>query len=130
VERFLARNGVPFERLDARDPESQPLLSAALPARLREQPGGYCRGIYRLFLESPGPRAFAVSEDGHCGFAGGMADAHDRALKGCERVADASCELYAVDEKVVWKEPPATLSAGLGAARLGEAVAEPRQGNP
>jgi len=114
VERFLDSNDIPFERLDEYEPGATKLLAAELPERIRDQPGGYCKAIYRLFLESPGPRAYAVSEDGHCGFAGGMPDARERALGGCERVADGRCELYAVDEKVVWgADAPATLSAGL-----------------
>jgi hypothetical protein len=63
-----------------------------------------CRGLYRAFLESPGPRAYAVSEDGRCGFAGGLNGARENAMKECSSVAKGACTLYAVDDAVVWKD--------------------------
>ena len=63
--------------------------------------------VYRAFLESPGPRAFALSGDGRCGFAGGLQDAPDVALRQCSAVAKQPCALYAVDQAVVWKPSPA-----------------------
>jgi hypothetical protein len=61
-----------------------------------------CRNLYRAFLESPGPRAYAVSGDGRCGFAGGLADAADIAVRECRTNAKEPCSLYAVDSDVVW----------------------------
>ena len=101
VERFFARHNLPFERLDAADPGRQPLL--ALDRLPRVQSEG-CKGLYRAFLESPGPRAYAVSEDGRCGFAGGLREARETAMKQCSTVAKGACALYAVDDAVVWKD--------------------------
>lgn len=101
VERFLAKHGVPFDRLDAGDPERQTLLALE---RLPNIQSEGCRNLYRAFLESPGPRAYAVSGDGRCGFAGGVADAREAAMRQCGAVAKASCALYAVDDSVIWKE--------------------------
>jgi len=101
VERFFARHNLPFERLDATDPAHQPLLALD---RLPNVKSEGCKGLYRAFLESPGPRAYAVSEDGRCGFAGGLAGARESAMKQCSTVAKGACALYAVDGAVVWKD--------------------------
>jgi len=101
VERFLARYNLPFERLDAADPVKQPLLALD---RLPNVKSDGCKGLYRAFLESPGPRAYAVSEDGRCGFAGGLPGARETAIKQCSAVAKGACALYAVDDAVVWKD--------------------------
>ncbi|HXU42026.1 MAG TPA: prolyl oligopeptidase family serine peptidase [Burkholderiales bacterium] len=101
VERFFARHKLPFERLDATDPVRQPLLAVD---RLPNVKSEGCKGLYRAFLESPGPRAYAVSEDGRCGFAGGLREARENAMRECSSVAKGNCALYAVDDAVVWKE--------------------------
>src|SRR3954471_24494198 len=101
VEKFFARNGLSFDRLDASDPERQTLLSLD---RLPNVQSEGCKGLYRAFLESPGPRAYAVSEDGRCGFAGGLRDARESAMRQCGSVAKGACTLYAVDDAVIWKE--------------------------
>jgi dienelactone hydrolase len=95
VEQFLGRHGVPFERLDA----TSPLVSVE---RLPHVRTAACRNLYRAFLESPGPRAYAVSGDGRCGFAGGIADAAHIAVRECRTNAKEPCTLYAVDSDVVW----------------------------
>ena len=84
-----------------------------------------CKSLYRVFLESPGPRAYAVSPDGRCGFAGSVRNANELALRQCRRAsANGECSLYAVDGEVVWKpelppviqatsnQPSATASTG------------------
>ena len=101
VESFLAHHNVQFARLDATDPERQQLLALDRVPNIKSDS---CRGLYRAFLESPGPRAYAVSAEGRCGFAGGLPDARDVAVKQCSSVAKDGCTLYAVDDAVVWKE--------------------------
>jgi dienelactone hydrolase len=108
VESFLTRHGVQFARLDAADPDRQNLLALDHLPNIKSDA---CRGLYRAFLESPGPRAYAVSADGRCGFAGGLQDARDVAIKQCGTVAKGGCSLYAVDDAVVWKESVAGQSA-------------------
>jgi hypothetical protein len=112
VERFLAAHGVPFERLDSADPAWQPLLAVA---KLPNVKSDSCRDLYRAFLESPGPRAYAVSGDGRCGFAGGVRNANDKALRQCSKASDGPCALYAVDGEVVWKPQtaPETMQASV-----------------
>lgn len=105
VERFLARHNVAFERLDS---PSQPLF-AKLPLEQTDA----CKALYRAFLEAPAPRAYAVSADGRCGFAGAMPDATNVALRECRSVSGSKCALYAVDAEVVWKsdEQPTKMAA-------------------
>jgi dienelactone hydrolase len=101
VESFLSRHGVAFARLDQADPDRQPLLALERVPNIKSDA---CKGLYRAFLESPGPRAYAVSDDGRCGFAGGLNDAKDVAMKQCGNVAKGGCKLYAVDDSIIWKE--------------------------
>lgn len=100
VERFLTANGVPFDRLDSSDPAKQALLGSKPPFVRTEA----CQNLYRVFLESPGPRAYAVSQDGRCGFAGGMKEAGEEAARQCSSVATTPCFIYAMDDAVVWKK--------------------------
>jgi dienelactone hydrolase len=116
VEKFLAANHVPFDPIEA---PGRRFLVAHAPATITTDS---CKSLYRVFLESPGPRAYAVSEDGRCGFAGGLADARESALRECHGASGGACALYAVDGEVVWKAPetelkhaaakPATASTG------------------
>jgi hypothetical protein len=53
-----------------------------------------------------------VSQDGRCGFAGGLQDAREIAVKQCSNVAKSNCMLYAVDDAVIWKENLAGQGAG------------------
>jgi hypothetical protein len=58
---------------------------------------------YRSFLSSGLPRAFAVSPDRrHWGWHFGTYDSLERALTLCAHDAQQACQLYAVDEDVVW----------------------------
>src|SRR5436190_965008 len=114
VEGFLARHGVVFARLDQADPDRAPLLALDRVPNIKSDA---CKGLYRAFLESPGPRAYAVSDDGRCGFAGGLQDAKDIAIKQCGNVAKNGCRLYAVDDAVIWKENIAGQGGAAPAAR-------------
>jgi len=105
VEHFLAKHGIPFERLDAK----LPIVSLEVP-NVRSDA---CRNLYRAFLESPGPRAYAVSGDGRCGFAGGLQGAADMAVRECKTNAKEPCSLYAIDGDVVWSpDRPGLASVG------------------
>ncbi len=106
VERFFGEHAVPFARLDAGDP----LVKAKLPGT------SGCESLYRVFLESPAPRAYALSDDGHCGFAGGVDNAAMAAMRECGEIAETRCALYAVDDRMLWvAREHQTLRAGLDA---------------
>jgi dienelactone hydrolase len=116
VEGFLSKHSVAFNRLDSTDP----LLAVDRVPNIKSDS---CRGLYRAFLESPGPRAYAVSEDGRCGFAGGLQDAKDIAVRQCTEVSKTgACILYAVGDAVIWKE---SIAGQGGAAASTTAVSAP-----
>src|SRR5690606_11648228 len=105
--------GVPFERLDHAIAAKQPLFSVSLPYAMTES----CRGLYRVFLEAPGPPAYAGSRDGPCGFASGVANARDVAIEQCGGVTTQPCELYADGEAVVWRSGETTVVTADSAQR-------------
>lgn len=57
---------------------------------------------YTKFLAADVPRAFAISKNGGWAWRSGF-DAVEVALSRCEQNARTSCQLYAVDDRVVWK---------------------------
>jgi hypothetical protein len=65
------------------------------------------RDQYRRFLAAEAPRAFALSSSGNtwAWFASPVPDAASRALVGCSERANEQCQLYAVDDAVVWTPP-------------------------
>ena len=78
---------------------------------LRRQPK-----IPNRVSKANGQRPPGVSDDGRCGFAGGLQDAKDIAIKQCGNVAKGGCRLYAVDDAVIWKE---SIAGQGGAAPAG-----------
>jgi hypothetical protein len=65
--------------------------------------GEVARRNYGIFLQRPKPRAFAInpSQRRH-GYASGD-DAKSNALAACQRETGIECQLYAVDDEVVWR---------------------------
>jgi hypothetical protein len=58
---------------------------------------------YQVFLATLSPRAFALSPDGvHWAWQSGNDNAVTGALQRCNQRADEPCQLYAVDNDVVW----------------------------
>jgi len=115
TDAFLASIGLPHE---ARFPEYLPTPApastnyavigdfAAVPF-LNETHAGF----YRLFLEKPFPRALVVSPVSASMQSGGF-DPIRRALEQC-RKGGPPCQLYAVDDRVVWTGPPEGGSAKI-----------------
>ena len=65
------------------------------------------RQQYQSFLVARSPRAFALSPSGNtwAWFSSLVPDAAWRALMGCSERAKKQCQLYAVDDAVVWTAP-------------------------
>lgn len=61
------------------------------------------REKYQRFLQLDVPRAYAIGPHGEFGYYSAP-DATTRALAACAKAAGVACKLYAVDDKVVWKE--------------------------
>jgi dienelactone hydrolase len=64
--------------------------------------GDRAREAYRAFLARGAPRAFAISQDGRWGWSNAQWNTAARALAMCNRAAKPTCQLYAVDDEVVW----------------------------
>ncbi len=61
------------------------------------------REAYQRFLDGDAPKAFAVAPNGAWGARLGHAQAMKLALENCQKHAkEARCQLYAVDDRVVW----------------------------
>ncbi len=61
------------------------------------------RRNYGIFLQSSKPRAFAINlAQKYHGYASGD-DAKSKALAACQREIGFECQLYAIDDEVVWK---------------------------
>jgi hypothetical protein len=65
------------------------------------------REQYRRFLAAASPRAFAIAPSGHAWAWNSslVPDAASRALARCAERAREQCQLYAVDDAVVWTAP-------------------------
>jgi dienelactone hydrolase len=61
------------------------------------------RDGYKRFLTADVPRAFALAPTGAWGWRTGP-DAVQAALTGCQQGARSTCRLYAIDDRVVWKQ--------------------------
>jgi hypothetical protein len=59
---------------------------------------------YPKFLDADIPRALAISPSGAWAWRTG-ATAPQQALESCQKVSKTPCQLYAVDDAVVWKPP-------------------------
>lgn len=110
VTLFLARTGLPVA---TRFPEYLPPRAMSAPAatafaaldNVSAIPfvNEAARATYRIFLNKPRPRAFAIAADGAWGAAWQGDDPLARALAICRRGTRQTCHLYAVDDKVVWR---------------------------
>lgn len=126
AERFLQRIGMPTREVVALPEPPAPQRSdyatldnvEALPF-LREAG----RAAYRAFLAMVTPRAFALSASGAWGWAEDGEDPDARALAACQSKSRQPCQLYSVDDAVVWREgaPAAGAQAGASAATVAPA---------
>lgn len=81
------------------------------------------REFYRQFLTKPMPRAFIVAPRGYAGAYEQGFDPVARGMEACRKVAEG-CQLYAVDNDVVWTRPTPS-PAPSGFAAIDDAAAVP-----
>ena len=123
TERFLRQIGMPTKELYA--VEAAPSLPKSNFAALDDvaavpylSENG--RLAYRDYLDKTTPRAFAVSPTGAWCWAEEGEDPDARALETCSRRSGQPCQLYSVDDNVVWKgDPAAPTEAAAGASAVG-----------
>lgn len=112
VDRFLVAAGYAPRKLPPDAPA--PTGFAALedtPAvsRISQR----CRELYADFLKKDVSRAFAIGANGGCAYYAGQLDAMAKSLARCREVTKNECNLYAVNDAVVWSEP----ATDIGLAR-------------
>ena len=114
AEPFLAAHGLPVAVIQP-NRYHEPATPAAsgyaaaddltrLPTPLHEG----CKALYeRTFMHAPDPKAFAISADGACGGGVDYGDDAQVALRACRTYAAKkdSCQLYLVNDSVVWPKP-------------------------
>jgi dienelactone hydrolase len=71
------------------------------------------REIYRQFLRKPKPRVFVITPRGAAWTTATGFDPLARALKACRNQAD-DCQVYAVDDDVVWRRNDRADARGVG----------------
>lgn len=110
AERFLARIGMPVQEKFAVAPQQQATSYAAVDdVSALPYLASTGREAYRSFLQRQTPRAFAVSASGAWGWAEEGEDPAANALAACQTKSPQPCQLYSVDNFVVW---PGDSSAG------------------
>ena len=117
VERFLTGIGMPTEVTVAiaDTPRPAPTNFAAV-GNVSALPFVADRGRegYRDYLAKSSPRAFAISGSGAWSWAEEGDDPGARAIAACQRKSQLRCQLYSVDQDVVWSDaitvPPVTMN--------------------
>lgn len=109
MDTFLQRLGLPAQNVQ---PGYLPSISNAPPAThfakiddLEALPTQDDKAIaqYKIFLKKPFPRAFVIGDNAASSESGGL-DPRVGALKRCAQMS-RNCQLYAYNDKVVWKGP-------------------------
>ena len=109
VDDFLAQQGFAAPvSVDAPPTTSFATLGEVQKVPLRSLDA---RERYVRFLQSDVPRAFAVGSRGEYAYYSGP-DSTTRALARCREVARTTCQLYAVDDRIVWPVEAAATPPG------------------
>jgi len=117
TERFLRDIDMPTQEIYAVG--APPVIPKSNFARIDDidavpylSEGG--RAAYREYLAKLTPRAFAVSPSGAWCWAEEGEDPDTRALATCASKSKQPCQLYSVDDYVVWQEKAAAGATALG----------------
>lgn len=119
TERFLQKIGMPVRQVvSVAEPPALPETHFAPQDDIAAVPylAAPGRAAYRAFLDKTAPRAFALSASGAWAWAEEGESPDVRALASCQRRSSAPCQLYSVDESVVWPVEGGTGGASAGAA--------------
>ena len=124
TERFLEQIGMPTREIYA--VAKAPSLPRSNYARVDDISAvpyltEHGRAAYREHLGKMTPRAFAVSPSGAWCWAEEGEDPDTRALATCAEKSDQPCQLYSVDDYVVWPENIVANTGGGGMPGAGAA---------
>ena len=114
AERFLREVGMPTQEIYAVSaPPSVPKSNYARVDDIEAVPylSEQGRAAYREYLAKMTPRAFAVSPSGAWCWAEEGEDPDTRALATCAKKSNQPCQLYSVDDYVVWPDKVAVASS-------------------
>ena len=114
AERFLREVGMPTQEIYAVSaPPSVPKSNYARVDDIEAVPylSEQGRAAYREYLAKMTPRAFAVSPSGAWCWAEEGEDPDTRALATCTKKSNQPCQLYSVDDYVVWPDKVAVASS-------------------
>jgi hypothetical protein len=108
VDAFLAKLGLPsklihpeYVPIDIPAPTHYAAIDDVNAVPYLDDQG---REVYKRFLIKPMPRAFTIAKNGVASSQNGGFDALNRALTQCQKQGK-DCQLYAVDNDVVWVRP-------------------------
>ncbi|MEP6504980.1 MAG: CocE/NonD family hydrolase [Betaproteobacteria bacterium] len=115
VRAFFRQLGLPFDvqyRIVLADHESAPPAPSGFAAidDVAHIPfiNAKGRAAWSTYLDQPPPKAFAVSRHGGWAWRGGDPAAMRQSLERCTQATGRDdCQLYAVDDDVVWQDDPA-----------------------
>ncbi len=113
VERFLKGIGMPTEVTVAiADTPRPPSTGYASVENVDAVPfvSDKGRNGYRDYLGKTTPRAFAISVSGAWSWAEEGDDPASRALASCQKNSKLPCQLYSIDNDVVWRADTATVA--------------------
>lgn len=128
TEKFLKQVGMPTETVYALNDEIKvPKVEYAALDNVDAIPylRGNAREQYKTFLGKSYPRAFAVSPTGAWSWAEDGDDPAAQALADCQKNSSQPCQLYAVDNHVVWSDERMTTTAAAPAAPGTAAITGP-----
>ncbi len=122
AERFLEQVGMPTREIyTVVEAPARPKSNFAKVDDISAVPylTEHGRAAYREYLDKMTPRAFAVSPSGAWCWAEEGEEPDARALATCAQKSNQPCQLYSVDDYVVWPETVA--SSGGGSVNMGAA---------
>jgi hypothetical protein len=95
---------LPFKKREAKYPST--IYATLTDASKLPNASAALRKDYAQFIASSLPRAFALSANGkRWAWNANDGQSAERAVQRCQVKAKASCVLYAVDERVVYRKP-------------------------
>ncbi len=107
TERFLKQLGMPFDDIiPVADLPRPPASGFASVGNINAVPYMNDKGRtgYKEYLSKSSPRAFAISVAGAWSWAEEGDDPSSRALAACQTNSKSACQLYAIDDDVVWRD--------------------------
>lgn len=121
TERFLQQVGMPTSQIyEVPAAPALPKTGFAAVDDVEAVPylSKFGRAAYREYLNKMTPRAFAISASGSWSWSEEGEDPDSRALAACQQNSKEPCQLYSVDDYVVWPRDMAVAGTGTGTGNV------------